>query len=231
MCVFARQDVTRDPPFSKLDLVVCRNLLIYLGAGLQKKLMGMFHYALRPSGFLMLGSAETVGIHADLFSIADKKHRIYRKKGDREWPRRLLPVDYVSRRETAGACRRPSRRRKPPYNGGQPGHPRALQPPAVIVDSDLQIIQFRGQTGTYLEPAPGEASLNLLKMAREGLLHGLRTALAEAGKTDKPARRDGLKVKADGKLRHVAMEVIPLPKGSSGPTTWSCSKSRDRPSR
>src|SRR5207249_2505367 len=80
LCIFARQDLTRDPPFSRLDLVLCRNVLIYLTIELQKRLMQVFHYALRPTGFLMLGHAETVGVHSDLFGVVEKKHRIYDKK-------------------------------------------------------------------------------------------------------------------------------------------------------
>src|SRR5262249_12602579 len=80
MCVFARQDLTRDPPFSKLDLIVCRNVLIYMGVELQRKLMSVFHYALKPNGYMVLGGAETIGLHSDLFATADKKSRIYQKK-------------------------------------------------------------------------------------------------------------------------------------------------------
>src|SRR4029079_2474176 len=80
LCVFARPDLTRDPPFSRLDLIVCRNVLIYLGQSIQTRLMSVFHYALKPSGFLMLGSAETIGPQSDLFTVADKENWIYRKK-------------------------------------------------------------------------------------------------------------------------------------------------------
>ena len=80
MCVFARQDLTRDPPFSRLDLICCRNVLIYMDTRLQKKLLSMFHYALKPQGILLLGHAESIGHHSELFSLMDKKHRIFRKK-------------------------------------------------------------------------------------------------------------------------------------------------------
>ena len=90
MCVFARQDVTRDPPFSRLDLILCRNVLIYMGADLQKKVMTVFHYALKPTGFLMLGHSETVGSYSDLFSVADKRHRVFQKKAAAVPDARLL---------------------------------------------------------------------------------------------------------------------------------------------
>ncbi len=80
MCVFARQDLTRDPPFSHLDLVCCRNVLIYMDSALQRKLLSMFHYALKPEGFLVLGHAESIGYHSDLFALMNKKNKVYRKK-------------------------------------------------------------------------------------------------------------------------------------------------------
>jgi two-component system CheB/CheR fusion protein len=210
VCVFARQDVTHDPPFSKLDLIFCRNLLIYLGSHLQKKLMTVFHYALKPSGFLVLGAAETVGAGTELFRAADRKHRIYRRRATDVVPSFQFPLDYVNRaprerrtagdsREGASVLREADRLILEKY-----------APPGVIVTSDLQIVHFRGQTGLYLEPAPGDASLNLLKMTREGLLHGLRAAITEARKQEAPARRDGLQVRTNGGRQQVAIEVIPL---------------------
>ncbi|HEX3654779.1 MAG TPA: chemotaxis protein CheB [Pirellulales bacterium] len=212
MCVFARQDVTRDPPFSRLDLIACRNVLIYLGPSLQKRLMSVFHYALRAQGFLMLGSAESVGPLADLYKVVDKRHRIYSKKI-------TMPQFEMDFRPAAGG---PSLARLPRKGTHEPpsvAHVQAeanqvllsrFAPAGVIVNAELQIVQFRGQTGAWLEPAPGEASLNVLKMAREGLLYGLRTALHEARESQTTVRKVGLKVKADGGQRDVNLEVIPL---------------------
>jgi two-component system CheB/CheR fusion protein len=212
LCVFARQDLTKDPPFSRLDLVMCRNVLIYMDAPLQKKLIALFHYALNPNGFLMLGQAETVGGQASLFSLVDKKHRIHRKKS--------APVGASTFAMQADHASGPPPRTRPPVEpaaadkGLQVEVSRVLldryAPAAVVVDGDLQIVQFRGQTGTFLEPAPGEASLSLLKMAREGLLYGLRTALHSARKTKAPVRREGLQVRANNVWRPVAVDVIPL---------------------
>ncbi len=212
LCIFARQDVTRDPPFSKLDLVVCRNVLIYLDSSLQRKLIGVFHYALNPNGYLMLGSAETTGPHAELFTAVDKKQKLYTKKpvGSRAAADMSIPP--------AEAAVQPMPARRAPDSASgtdlQNEAGRILQnryaPPAVVVDDDFQILQFRGQTGAYLEPAPGEASLSLLKMAREGLLYGLRGTLNEARKNQKPARKEGLRVRADGILRAVNLQVVPL---------------------
>jgi two-component system CheB/CheR fusion protein len=214
LCVFARQDLTKDPPFSRLDLILCRNVLIYMDTVLQKKLLSVFHYALNPDGFLVLGQAETVGPLATLFTVVDKKYRIHRKKPAAIPPAMAFPVEHP-----AGVT---TRKHVPPPRGTekflQAEVTRVLTdryaPPGVVVDGDMQIVQFRGQTGAYLEPAPGEASLNLLKMAKEGLLYGLRSALTTARKTRDVVRKDGLQVKYGNAWRPVTIEVIPL--GASG---------------
>jgi len=213
-CIFARQDVTRDPPFSRLDLILCRNVLIYLNLALQRRLMNFFHYALKPSGFLMLGHAETIGPHVELFELTDKKHRVYRKKLTTVRHKAGFPVEYVVA-PTQGLTRGEA--------GRETG--RILQrevdnlmldryaPPGVVVDPAMQIVQFRGQTGPYLEAAPGEASLNLMRMTREGLVHGLRRALNEARERRAPVRKGGLRVKSNDHWRDVSVEVVPLTVG------------------
>jgi two-component system CheB/CheR fusion protein len=211
LCVFARQDLTRDPPFSRLDLILCRNVLIYMDALLQKKLLSVFHYALNPNGYLMLGQAETVGGQATLFELVDKKFRIHRKKASELLPTMHFPVDYAA----AGApAKRPQHDAPGPEKQLQTEINRVLMdrfaPPGVVVDSENQILQFRGQTGAYLEPAPGDASLNLLKMTREGLLYGLRTALHKARKTGSVVRKDGLQIHSGQGWKPVSIEVIPL---------------------
>ena len=220
LCVFARQDLTRDPPFSRLDLILCRNVMIYLGPVLQKRLMTVFHYALKPGGFLMLGNAETVGPYSDLFAAADKKHRLYTRKfqaartdmeftaSDHAVPDRAAPG------RAGNGARKTSASDAPGSGNVQFEANRAIlaryAPPGVIVDADFQIVQFRGQTGPYLEPAPGEASLSLLKMAREGMLYALRTALQEARAREAPARKEALRIRQNGRFREVNLEVIPI---------------------
>jgi two-component system, chemotaxis family, CheB/CheR fusion protein len=215
LCVFARQDLSRDPPFSKLDLILCRNVLIYMNAALQRKLMAVFHYALRPNGFLMLGNAETIGAQSDLFGIADKKHRLYAKRTGEAASAVHFPVDSV--RAAQAAPRRDATRARDEGRSIQHEANRVIleryAPPGVVVDADLHIVQFRGQTGGYLEPAPGDPSLSVLKMAREGLLYGLRAALQTARKKNVPVRRDGLRVRSNGGWCEVDLEVIPLPVG------------------
>ena len=215
LCVFARQDLTRDPPFSRLDLVVCRNVLIYLGTPLQQRLMSIFHYALKPEGYLLLGSAESVGQRSDLFAAAHRKEKAFVRQERVAKPRIDFPLDGLTR----GAGRKA-------FGPGRSA-PARLQgevtqallnryaPPGVAVGEEWEILQFRGQTGRYLEPPPGEPTLSVLKMAKEGLLHGLRTALEEARDADArgdagPVRRPGLRVRVDGETCIVDLEVTPL---------------------
>jgi two-component system, chemotaxis family, CheB/CheR fusion protein len=210
LCVFARQDLTKDPPFSRLDLVMCRNVLIYLDTTLQRKLIALFHYALNAHGYLVLGQAETVGAQATLFSTTGKRSRIHRKKTTPgEVPRVGFHLEHP-----AVALRKPPPASHAAEHGLEAEVSRAIldryAPAGVVVDGDMQIVQFRGQTGPFLEPAPGEASLNLLKMAREGLLYGLRATLNSARKTKAPIRKDRLQVKAGHGWKPVSIEVIPL---------------------
>jgi two-component system CheB/CheR fusion protein len=213
LCVFARQDLTRDPPFSRLDLVMCRNVLIYMDAVLQRKLIGLFHYALTPNGYLVLGQAESVGAQAGLFALTDKKHRIHRKKTLPGAPGVPLntPGTYP---ELMAPRKRPSASAAEGETGLQSEISKVLldryAPAGVVVDGDWQIVQFRGQTGPFLEPAPGDASLNLLKMVREGLLYGVRNALHAAKKARQTVRRDDLQVRAGRDWQHVSVEVVPL---------------------
>jgi two-component system CheB/CheR fusion protein len=211
VCVFARQDLTRDPPFSKVDIILCRNVLIYMGNELQKKLMGVFYYALKPSGFLVLGNAETIGPNSNLFSPADRKHRIYERKSGAASDR-AFQLDYAAHPIPEARAASPRARDAVKTVDQEAG--RLIQeryaPPAVLVDRNFTVVQFRGQTGTFLEPAPGEPSMNLLKMLREGLLHGVRDALQAARKTSAPVRKRGLRVRANGGWHEVDVDVLPL---------------------
>jgi two-component system CheB/CheR fusion protein len=215
MCVFARQDVTRDPPFSKLDLISCRNVLIYLGPPLQRKIMSIFHYALKPTGFLLLGISETIGAASDLFALADKKNKIYSKKAAALHP----AFDFI---EVGHGLERVA-------NGESIGGPKdevwgeldvqkeadriilnRYTPAGVVINDNMDIVQFRGQTIPYLELVPGKASLNLMKMAREGLFVELRAAIQKARKQGVPVGRKGLHVRHDGEFRDVNIEVVPI---------------------
>ncbi len=218
LCVFARHNLATDPPFSKMDLIVCRNVLIYLAPELQKRVLSIFHYALKDPGFLMLGVAETVGPLSDFFSLVDKKYRVYAKRPtSRRFDLSLTSLE--QRLEKTGIGRT---WRSTGEAGGGPSD--LLQevdrillskyaPAGVLVNEATEILQFRGHTSPYLEPAPGQASLNLLKMAREGLLMELRVAIDKARKQNAPVRRERLSIKQNGRSAQVTLEVIPV----SGP--------------
>jgi two-component system CheB/CheR fusion protein len=211
LCVFARQDLTRDPPFSRLDLVCCRNVLIYMDSNLQRKLLTVFHYALKPSGVLLLGHAETIGHTSELFSVMNKKHRIYRKSPEAVSRRVELPMNpslHVVRTVRApGAAQDESRAVLSEAHRVVMDH---YAPPSVLLDENFHIIQFNGQTGRYLEPSPGEPSFHVLKLVREGLLHGLRTALQAVRRTRRATRKAGLRVRNGQTWQDVDLEVIPL---------------------
>ncbi len=214
-CVFARQNVTTDPPFSHLDIVSCRNVLIYLATPLQKRVLRTFHYALDTPGFLILGGAETVGEHTDLFEAVDRGHRIYAKK---QVAVRHLPVPEQRLQSTAA-----TRRTTPPAPQARDFQKEAdrillgrYAPPGVLVDDNFEILQFRGRIGAYLEPPAGEPTHGLLKMAREGLFLELRNAVIEARKSGQTVRRGGIRVRSNDEVKEVDVEVIPVRQPGAG---------------
>jgi two-component system CheB/CheR fusion protein len=214
-CVFSRHNVLSDPPFSHLDLISCRNLLIYLQPVLQRGVLPTLHYALEPGGFLWLGSSETVGSHANLFDTEDAKHKIYRKKTGLNAPQGHFVVQSrgVSRAPFSALALRPRESVDLPREADRLLSSR-FAPPGVLVTVDLEILQFRGQTERFLAPAPGKASLSLLKMLREGLLVGVRAAVLRASAEHAPVREEGLKMQAQGGYREVSVEVIPVQPGT-----------------
>ena len=211
LCIFARQDVTRDPPFSRLDLVSCRNLLIYLDAAIQRRVMQVFHYSLRPHGFLMLGPSESVGQAGELFELVDKHHRIYARKTTS--PGSGLDL------AAAPATPYPRRRETPGEEASVPMETDSVQreadrlllarfaPASLLVDEALNILQVRGETGPYLELASGAPSLNLHRVARPELLVEIIPAVQEARESGAEAHRGGLSI---DQLHDVKIEVIPL---------------------
>jgi len=217
LCVFARQNLINDPPFSRVDLITCRNVLIYLSSGVQKKLVPMFHYGLKPTGFLMLGTSETVGEFSDLFTLVDKRYKIYSRKMTSgrlgiELITNSYPVDMI----------KPQLQVSEVLRDGLEIQKQADQivlnqysPVGVLVNSDLEILQFRGQTSPYLEPAPGRPSFNLLKMAKEELRLELRTAIHQAKKQKTAVRKEGLRISRENQVRLVSFDVIPFkPQGA-----------------
>jgi two-component system CheB/CheR fusion protein len=212
LCVFARHNLISDPPFSRLDLISCRNVLIYLGAAVQKKIMTMFHYGLKSIGFLMLGTSETVGELYDLFTVLDKKYKIYaRKMSSTKQTIELITSNY------------PVENIKPEIPLNDPAWDdvemqkqadrivlNQFSPVGVIINNDLEILQFRGQTSAYLQPAPGRPSFNLLKMAKEELRLDLRTCIHQAKKDRMATKKEGIQIKEENQVRLIKIDVIPL---------------------
>lgn len=215
LCVFAKQDIGQDPPISRVDLISCRNVMIYFGPALHKRIFPIFHYALNPTGFLLLGASESIGLFADLFDLVDKKHRIYTKKSVATpmmfgftAAEHVVTIKSLSKEEPEKSI-----------SGGswfdvQKEADRIVlgkyAPPGVIINGKLDIIQFRGRTGAYLEPAAGMPSVNLLKMARDGLLAGLRAAVNQARKENVLVRKEGLHVLESGHSLLVNVDVVPI---------------------
>ena len=220
MCLFAKQNVLKDPPFSRLDLISCRNLLIYLGPVLQKKVLALFHYALKPTGFLLLGSAETIGKHADMYRTLDTKHKIYVKKAIAA----TLQLDFSAPLSASFSVAEPAARERatPPLAGRDLSKAvdRLLMkkycPASVVINEQMDIVQFRGQTGEFLEPAPGEASFNLLRMARGALAMELREIVGEAFRTHAGTRKEGIALRRGDETLLVEVEVSPLEFTGSG---------------
>jgi two-component system CheB/CheR fusion protein len=216
MCVFARQNVLVDPPFSNLDLLTCRNVLIYFGPALQRRLIPLFHYALRHEGCLLLGNSESIGsTSTEYFNLLDKKQKIYIKRRSPHRPA-FEPAPKHHELESK-EDRNPTARKQPveaPTVDLQQQMDKVLlrdfSPGAVVVNANLEVIHFRGRTGDYLEHASGAASLNLLKMVRESLAVGIRTALNRAMRQDIPTKQTGVELRRNKQVREVTIEVVPL---------------------
>ncbi|MEG4407554.1 chemotaxis protein CheB [Microcoleus sp. MON2_D5] len=212
LCVFAKQNLIGDPPFSRMDLISCRNVLIYLGPPLQKKVLPIFHYGLRPAGFLLLGTSETVGEFSELFAVLDKKSKIYTKKLLSHW----LSMDLTASNYPATAINFPPQQAESLNEMEIEKQADRIvlnhyAPVGVVINTAREILQFRGQTNPYLEPSPGRASLNLLRMAKEGLRVELRTAIEQASQQQLPIERTGLKIRESEIVRLVKINVIPFP--------------------
>ena len=218
MCVFARQNVFSDPPFSRMDLISCRNVLIYLSPVLQKRVIPIFHYALKNGGFLLVGNTEgLLGAGAEIFDLVERKSKIYQKKAVPS------PVTFdlrVGAQEKLATIQKKlhtttkdEEQQKTPADVQREADRLLLTryvPSAVVVTDDLEILQSRGRTSRFLELPTGKASLNLLKMARPGLLYELRTLIEKARKNSIPVVKENVAMDDGDNRMSVKLEVVPF---------------------
>jgi len=211
MVVFAPHNVAMDPPFTKLDILTCRNLLIYFGPELQKELLPLFHYSLKPGGVLFLGSAESIGGFSDLFTPLEKKARLYRRE---PIPLRILDVSFPTRHFPD-----PDNTSAAPLSHMSPQNLQTLadqlllqkfSPAAVLVNGEGDILFINGRTGKYLEPAAGKANWNIHAMARDGLRKELMIALPKALRSSEPVVAHGVEIGTNGGTQLVDLTVYPL---------------------
>jgi two-component system, chemotaxis family, CheB/CheR fusion protein len=210
MCIFAAHNFLKDPPFARMDLISCRNVLIYMEPILQKKALTTFHYALKEKGYLLLGKSETTGMAADLFFAFDKHDKLYSRKSV---PGKFLHV-VADRNEKLVKDLNDSTRKTIVRDDFQKSADDILlsrfSPPGVVVNDQMEIVQFRGSTGNWLESSSGKPSLNILKMAREGLAFELRSAIHKVRTSNKPVIKENISMHFMGTPQLVSFEVIPI---------------------
>jgi two-component system CheB/CheR fusion protein len=215
MIVFAVQNVIKDPPFTRLDLLSCRNLMIYLEPELQNRLIPTFHYALKPDGVLLLSSSESIANHPELFSALDRKWKFYRARHASVTRPRQMPHSPLRFDGTASHTEDASMIDKPKAINIVELSNRALlqayAPASVSTDADGNILYVHGDTGRYLRPAPGLISTNIVEMAREGLSLELRSALLNATTATTPPLNREVSVKTNGGFSRVNLSVRRLP--------------------
>ena len=222
LVVFSKQDVTKDPPFSKLDLLTCRNLLIYTDADLQRKLIPLFHYALKPEGWLFLGTSEGVGDFTDLFVAVDRAAKVFQRKPARQ-VRYRATIDRIAPPTTAiqhalpalaakaRAALRAGRSLRETTEQALLSHVFAA---GALVNREGDILYLHKRTGMFLEPAPGEVGVdNILKMARQGLRRALTSTLRKAVQTDASVACPAVRVKTNGDYTTVDLTINPVTTG------------------
>ena len=211
MVIFAPQNLIMDPPFTKLDILSCRNLLIYLGPDVQRKLIPLFHYSLKPGGILFLGSAETIGVGTDLFFQLDGKSRLFQRAESGLRPEPVeFPTSFNAGPPTSPELHPAS---KPPPSLQSLADQLILlhyAPPSILVNDKGDIFYISGRTGKYLEPAAGKANWNLFAMAREGLRFELFSGFQKALRQKETITIHGLKVGTNGGAQHVDVTIQQL---------------------
>ncbi|MEO0059397.1 MAG: hypothetical protein RLZZ312_1044 [Bacteroidota bacterium] len=227
MCIFAQHNILNDPPFSKMDFISCRNFLIYLDVLAQKKAIATFHYALNENGYLLLGKSETIGPATQLFSVVNKKCKFYSRKKDSKNQRIYDTPVRISHKNLDETPLKTNEilTIKPILNRsfGDAFDAVLLErfvPASVVINHDLEILQFRGQTSVFLENPTGKASFNILKMAHVEIIFELRNAIHQATKQRKTILKKGIEINREQESKPVKMisiEVVPLDKENNDP--------------
>jgi len=220
--IFAEHNLIKDPPFSKLDMVSCRNLLIYLNAAAQRKVFAIFHYALNPKGILFLGNSESLGEYASLFKVLDRKHKIFRFKDVKQ--ARMPDIGHLFQ-EPIPLKRANATPQKREWQTNLSGITEKMlsanyAPACAIVNTKGDAVYFSGNTGRYLQPSPGEAKLNIIDMAREGLKTDLRSLLTKGRKSKKTETRKNIKVKTNGSEQLIDLYIRPLVEAGLDDEYW-----------
>lgn len=212
MVVFAVHNIIKDPPFSKIDLVSCRNLLIYMDAVLQRKILPLFHYTLNTHGFLFLGTAESIGDFADIFLPVNSKWKVFKHKKNHgvhdlghlsapSYDNRIMPREDNEKKALSAVDISHAAERVILDNYSLPG---------VLIDEKLNIVQFLGDTDPFLSTPRGEATFEIMKMVREGLRYKLSSAITDASRQKKTITCDGLRINNNSQFRVVDIVVRPL---------------------
>ncbi|MEH3147620.1 MAG: PAS domain-containing protein [Methylobacterium frigidaeris] len=221
MCIFSQHSIVKDAPFSRLDLVSCRNLLIYLDAELQDRVVPLFHFALRPDGFLFLGNSENTSRHTKLFAPIESRSRIFRRieTGSRILPD--FPFTAVERRlvSTGVQAERPRIVETPLVRRAERFAER-YAPAYVIADEAYNVLHFSGRTGRYIDPAGGAASLNLLQLIHPDLRLDLRTLLTRAAETGETVEAEGLRVGQNGHTLTIDIVIEPVREGPNATSSF-----------
>jgi two-component system, chemotaxis family, CheB/CheR fusion protein len=219
LCVFARQDLGSDPPFSNVDLISCRNVLIYLGDSLQQRIMPIFHYSLNGRGFLFLGTAESTVKHPELFTVVDKKYRIYAKNPDAVQPAfSFMPSSYPTVKSVDDLTSTVPVRYSISASSAEVELQKKVDrsiadrysPAGVVVDDKMQVLQLRGEIDRYLKLTSGAANLNLFNLIQPGLLVELRAAIDRSQQNNLPVTKNGLHLVTNQRSSSFNLQVIPL---------------------
>jgi len=211
MCVFAQHNFLKDPPFGKMDLISCRNVLIYMEPYLQKKALTTFHYALNPKGFLLLGKSETSSSVPDLFTSVTKNDKLFSRKDVQGKFMHVASQRSEQHFSQSNAGPGTENIRTDFQKTADDIMLRKYTPAGVVVNELMDIVHFRGNTGNYLQQSPGKPSHNLLKMAKEGLAFELRNLLHKVKKQGKPVIKDNIPIDVNGSLRNISIEALVLP--------------------